>query len=209
MNTEKTRLMRILAVLLATFALVAGACTDDKSSDGDSSSDDSEQDSGSGEDSGTDSGDVEEDSGSEEGEGSGSGGDFIEVVAEATEDVQNAGDPCDLYSAVAVLATVGNPETVEETRAAVDFYVVLVNKMADTSSDPANAEALRTGAEQFEAYAKSVDYDPEQMDLAGMGPQFEGSEQLNVAMNEYGNTEFEECDLLEGDITSPDTGEAG
>ncbi|MEZ5237893.1 MAG: hypothetical protein R2716_02690 [Microthrixaceae bacterium] len=196
MRTDKFRLMRVLGVLLATFALVASACTDDNGDGGDGGSDENQSsaESDSGTDNGGDSGDAGQDSGDSSDEGAQTG-DFSSTVAEVSSQVEAAEDACDLYSAVAVLATVGNPETAEETRQAVDFYVLLVNKMADTSSDEATAAALRTGAEQFQAYAESVDYDPEQMDLNGMGPQFEGSSELNNAMNEYGNTEFLDCEI--------------
>lgn len=204
MTTDKSRLLRLLAIMFAAVALVAGACSDD---DGDSGDDGTEEDSGS-EDTGGDEGTDAEDGSTEGGEGEegedAPTADFSTTVAEASTQVEQAADACELYSAVAVLGTVGNPETAEETREAVDFYVLLVNKMADTSSDEANAEALRTGGQQFQAYAESVDFDPEQMDLAGMGPQFDGADELNEAMNTYGNTEFVDCEGLEGSFTTPE-----
>lgn len=198
MATRKFRFLHILLAALAGFALVAGACTSDDSS-GDASDDNASDDAASEKDDeaatagGEESSEPDGDSAQPEDEGTDA--DFSATVAEASRQVQESDDACALYEAVAVLATVGNPESPEETRAAVDFYVVLLEKMAETSSEDATSEALRKGAENFKAYAESVDYDPDKMDIDGAGPQFEGSEALDTAMAEYQETEFADCDI--------------
>ncbi len=128
-------------------------------------------------------------------EAPGASPDFSETVAAAQKAIDGAKDSCELYVAVSALSTVGNPETKDQTRKAVDFYVAMLNKMADTSSDAANAEILRTGATEFEAFAKKVDYDPEKMDLSGTGPDIKDADKLDAAMNSYATTEFANCEI--------------
>ena len=193
MRSPRIRVMSALLAMFAAFALVAGACTSDKSDSGDGDDNDSAsaEDSGSSDD--TDSGDTDSTD-----TDSAPSGDFNETVSAAIADVNNAADACDLYSAVATLSAVGNPTTQDEVKQAVEFYVAMLNKMSETSSDPDIAATLKTGATDFQAYAESVDYDPEQMDLNGAGPDMENSAELNAAMDEYGATEFVKCEDLAG-----------
>ncbi len=165
MRSPRIRVMSALLAMFAAFALVAGACTSDKSDSGDGDDNDSAsaEDSGSSDD--TDSGDTDSTD-----TDSAPSGDFNETVSAAIADVNNAADACDLYSAVATLSAVGNPTTQDEVKQAVEFYVAMLNKMSETSSDPDIAATLKTGAADFQAYAESVDYDPEQMDLSGPVP---------------------------------------
>lgn len=190
MHRHDLRFRHLLLAALAGVALVAGACSDD-SEKSDSSDTTEKTDSSNGEDQPSDPSDGTDDSGSDQG----STADFSATVSEAMTAIEESSDPCELYNAVGALASVGNPETTEETKQATDFYVAMLNKMADTSSDPAVADTLRSGAKDFDDYARSVDYDPEKMDLDGSGPQFENSEALDAAMNTYGQTEFSECDI--------------
>lgn len=202
MRSRTSKAISLLLVVIMGLALVAGACTDEDSS---SSDKDSEAETAKGdEDQGStttkgDEGD-ESDQGDSQGDGSdpGASADFSEVVAKATTEVEGAKDACELYAAVGSLATVGNPETKDQTKEAADFYVVMLNKMAETSSDPEIANTLKTGAKEFDEYAKSVDYDPEKMNLAGTGPQMDSAEALDEAMNTYAETEFRDCTPPEG-----------
>ena len=73
------------------------------------------------------------------------------------------------------------------------YYVLLLNKMADTSSDPQVAETLRSGASTFEDYAKSVDYDADALDLNGAGPDYEGAADTEAAMDQWLNAELTAC----------------
>lgn len=195
MRTRDLRFRHLLLATLAGIALVASACTDD--------SDDSKSDSGDKSAEGvtttsseqtTDTSADTSDPGSDEG----AGADFSATVSEAMTAIKDSSDPCDLYTAVTALSAVGNPETKQETKQATEFYVTMLNKMADTSSDPALADTLRSGASEFEDYAKSVDYDPEKMDLNGNGPKLENAEALDAAMNTYGQTEFSHCEIPGG-----------
>jgi hypothetical protein len=180
------RFRHLLLATLVGVALVAGACSND-SEESDSSDKTAEADTSKD----SDQPDEADDSGSDEGPSA----DFSATVAEAMTAIEASSDPCELYTAVGALASVGNPETQEQTKQATDFYVAMLNKMAETSSDPAVADTLRSGASEFEEYAKSVDYDPEKMDLNGSGPDFESAAALDEAMNAYGQTEFVDCEI--------------
>ena len=202
MRRHDLRFRHLLLAALAGVALVAGACSDD-SGKSDSSDTTEKADTSNGEDQSSDPSDGTDGSGSDEGPSA----DFSATVSEAMTAIEESSDPCELYTAVGALASVGNPETKEETKQATDFYVAMLNKMAETSSDPAVADTLRNGASDFEEYAKSVDYDPEKMDLNGTGPQFENSEALDEAMNAYGQTEFSECEIPGAPAPEVTTGE--
>lgn len=200
MRSRRFRVTSTLLALLAAFALVAGACSsdkDDSSDGGDTKSDDS----GSANDSDPNSTDGGGDTDtSDEGDGENvPTGDFSEIVDAAIAEVNNAADACDLYGAVSTLSTsVGNPTTKDEVELAVGFYVAMLTKMSETSSNPDTAATLKTGAADFQAYAESVDYDPEKMDLDGAGPDVANSQELDTAMNDYATTEFLECEDLAG-----------
>lgn len=197
MQSRRFRIPSLLLALLAALALVAGACTDD--GDGDANGDDSSESDSNSESSESgdgDSGESTDESGTED---EAATGDFSEQVGAAMSELESAEDACGLYGAVSTLGvSVGNPETKDEVKLAADFYVAMLNKMADTSSDPATADTLRAGASDFRAYAESVDYDPEQMDLDGAGPQIDNAEEVDAAMNTYAETEFLQCEELAG-----------
>lgn len=199
MRTHDLRLRHLLLVALAGIALVAGACSDDSDgskSDSDKKTDTTESTKDSGESTestepseGSDTTEATDDSVPEEG----ASADFEQKVNEAMAAIEDVSEPCELYEATMALSSVGNPETKEQTRLAAEFYVAMLNKMAETSSDKDVAETLRTGAAEFEDFAKNADYDPEKMDLAGEGPDLESSDALDEAMNTYAETEFTEC----------------
>ncbi len=197
MQSRRIRIPSLLLALLAALALVAGACTDD--GDGDSGGDESSESDSSSESSGSGDGDSGESTDETTPEDEVPTGDFSEQVNAAMSELESAEDACGLYGAVSTLGvSVGNPETKDEVKLAVDFYVAMLNKMADTSSDPAIADTLRTGASDFQAYAESVDYNPEEMDLDGAGPQIENAEEVDAAMNTYAENEFLQCEELAG-----------
>ncbi|MFV0318716.1 MAG: hypothetical protein ACK5O2_17360 [Microthrixaceae bacterium] len=205
MRTRRSTIPAILLALLAALSLVAGACTKDNAtadkgdSDTEQNSNTNDDDSSSGEDS------SDEDTSGDDATQPEPTGDFSETVSGAMAELEGATDACELYGAVATIGTtVGNPTTKEEVKAASDFYVAMLDKMAETSSDPATADTLREGAKNFGEFAASVDYDPEKMDLNGAGPAIENSEELDTAMNSYAETEFLTCENIS---LTPQTGE--
>lgn len=195
MRTHDLRLRHLLLAALAGIALVAGACTDDSEGSKSDSDEKSETtDAGKDSEESTDSTEapdetVPDDTAPQEPPSA----DFNETVEGAIAAIEDASDACELYDATSALQSVGNPETQEQTKLASEFYVAMLNKMAETSSDPEIAETLRTGAAEFEEFAQSADYDPEKMDLAGEGPDFESADALDEAMNTYAETEFVDC----------------
>lgn len=192
MSEHKLRFRHLLLAAVAGIALVAGACSSDSEGSKSDSSDKSETtDTAKDSDQATDTTGEADNPTSDEG----ASADFSATVSEALAAIEGSSDPCELYSAVGAISSVGNPETKEQTQQATEFYVAMLNKMADTSSDPALADTLRAGASEFEEYARSVDFDPKKMDLNGDGPDLANSDALDEAMNTYANTEFSNCEI--------------
>lgn len=196
-----------LVALLASLALLAGACSNDgeksdsttttaSDEESDSTTTAADEESGQG-DQGTDP--------AEDGTDSTAGGDFETQVAAATKELEAAEDPCAVFDAVGTLSQTPDPTTADEVRSAVDYYVALLNKMADTSSDPALADTFRTGATEFADYAESVDYDPAKMDLSGEGPDLPSMEAVNTAFDTYFQSSMADCmpDGLEAPTSTP------
>ena len=171
---RRHRASRVLALVVAVAAVLAvgAACGgDDDAGDANAPAD------GSGEGEGQDEGDA----------------DFVESVTAAQETLEAAADPCDVADALNDVAATGNPESPEEIELAVAYYVTLLNTMADTGSDPAVAEALRSGARGFAAFAAENDNDLEALDLSGDGPDYPEAEATEAAINEWVNAELAAC----------------
>ena len=193
--------LTLLLLALAALVLVAGACTDDKESDT-SDSGDSSQDSADA----TEGGDSDSDSDSGLAGNEGDNlpeGDFDEVVTAATAELKDAGDACEVFDVLNGMTVVGNPETEQETETASKFFVELTRKMSELSSDPELADRLATAADNYDEYAQSVGYDPEKMDLNGAGPNYEGAAGDEAAMDEWFESELENCLPSELDTSTP------
>ena len=132
--------------------------------------------------------------GSGDGEGQDDGdADFVTTVTAAQDALAGATDPCEVADALNDVAATGNPEAPEEIELAVEYYVTLLNAMADTGSDPAVAEALRSGAEGFAAFAAENDNDLEALDLSGDGPDYPEAAATEAAINDWVNAELAAC----------------
>lgn len=176
--TATTRRSRLLFTLLAVFAalgLVTGACSSDEQSQ---EQQDEAQSTGE-----TDGSDETDDSSA----------DFATTLQEAQGALEEATDACDVFDAVSLVAQVDGPVSSDDARAATEYYLTLLTKMGETSSDPQAAETLAKGAEEFRKYAESVDYDSEALDLNGAGPAYPGAEETEAAMDQWLNTELTAC----------------
>ncbi len=195
------RSLRVLFALLAMLgavAVIGTACTDDKSSDDTSKDDDANT--AKDADQSTETSDSSSDS-SDAGSDSGSSADFTAAVEAANKSLDAATDACGVVEATNELVSVGDPSTTDEVKAAVQWYVAFLNKAADTSSDAATADQLRTSAKAFQDYAESVDYDPDTMDLGGDGPDYPEAAATEAALNQWYETEYAAC--------APDTTDSG
>lgn len=171
---RRHRARALLALVVAVAALLAlgSACSGD-----DEAADDNAPADGSGEGEGQDDGEAE----------------FVDTVTAAQDALEGAKDPCDVADALNEVAATANPETPEEIDLAVSYYVTLLNTMADTGSDPAVAEALRSGAEGFAAFAADNDNDLEALDLSGDGPDYPEAAATEAAISEWVNAELAAC----------------
>lgn len=203
MISRAHRSISILLVVAVGLALVAAACSDDNK---DASEKDPKSETAKGD---QDSGDKTSADGSEAdpADSEMTAEEFSAALVAATQAVNDANDSCDLYEASATMQISRLPKTSDEARAYVDFNVVLFNKMADTSADEATAEVLRTGAQNFKAYAESVDFDLEKLNSQSDGEPFVGANELSEASNRYGEEAFTNCAPPEGTST-PDGGSA-
>lgn len=119
--------------------------------------------------------------------------DFNEGVDAATKALESAEDPCDVFDALTNIAAVGDPTSREETEKATKFVVLMLRKMAETTSDPALATTLEEGATAYEEFGEKNDYDPGAMNLSGDGPDIPEAEAIDTAMNTYSETEMASC----------------
>ncbi len=180
------RPLMVALALLGTLGLLGTACTKDDSASDDSASDDS---------AGKDDGDAAaDDSANDTG---GTSADFVSTVDAATAEIEATTDACQLIDTVGIVAEVGNPVTKDENEAAIGFFVAMANKMADTAGDPDLENRLRSGADSYEQFAKDADYDPEQLDLDGDGPDLPEVADAQEAMDEWFSTQMVNC-LPEG-----------
>ncbi len=181
----RPRILTMLLALFATVALIAGACSnDEKSSEKDAEPDKAED---AGDTAATDDADSPKD------DSDASGEDFTTTIEQAKAQLNEATEACDVFDAVGMVTDVSGPESSDDVRAATDYYVLLLTKMGETSSDPQVAETLDAGATQFRAYAESVSYDPEALDLNGEGPDYPGAAETEAAMDQWLNAELTGC----------------
>lgn len=180
--------LRVLAPLLATLAvvaLIAGACGSDNNSAGSSKKD---------KDSTTSTTAKGSDNKSDSTESTApKGEDFTSGIQTAMKQLESASSPCDVYEVFNTVQNVNPPKTKEETKLASEYYEKLLMTAANTASDPATAKTLKEGATKFAEYAKSVDYDPKKMDFEGSGPQFDGADAMQSAMQTYSSKDLMPC----------------
>jgi hypothetical protein len=118
---------------------------------------------------------------------------FTEALKPAVDALNAAKEPCDVVNAVSQLAAMPDPTGDQQNREAVEFLVLIVQKAADTTTDPAEAESLRSSAQALSDYAESVNYSTEKLDIAGEGPDIPEWDSLNEAMSTYFDTHAQEC----------------
>jgi hypothetical protein len=118
---------------------------------------------------------------------------FTTALQPALDQLEAAQGPCDVITAVSALSEMPDPNGTEQNRQAVEFLVLVVNKAADTTSDPAQAEVLRSSGQALSDYAASVGYAAEKLDFSGQGPDIPEWDDLNVAMNAYFESHQQEC----------------
>jgi hypothetical protein len=86
---------------------------------------------------------------------------FSEGVAKGEDMLASAKDVCDVWNINDYLTNVGQPDGVEDVKAAVGLQAKLWGKMADTAPDDLSAEAkvFRSLADSFDKDAAAVGYD--------------------------------------------------
>jgi hypothetical protein len=118
---------------------------------------------------------------------------FAAALQPVVDQLGAAQEPCDVVDAVSQLSEMPDPNGTEQNRQAVEFLVLVANKAADTSTDPAQAEVLRSSGQALTDYAESVDYAAEKLDFSGQGPDIPEWDDFNVAMNAWYDTHAQEC----------------
>jgi hypothetical protein len=118
---------------------------------------------------------------------------FTTALQPAVDQLEAAQDPCEVVDAVSQLSEMPDPSTPDQNRQAVEFLVLVANKAADTTTDPAQAEVLRSSGQALSDYGASVDYSAEKLDFSGEGPDIPEWDDFNVAMNAYFETHAQEC----------------
>jgi hypothetical protein len=132
---------------------------------------------------------------------------FTEALKPAVDALNAAKEPCDVVNAVSQLAAMPDPTGEEQNRQAVDFLVLIVQKAADTTTDTAEADSLRSSAQALSDYAESVNYSTEKLDIAGEGPDIPEWDALNESMTAYFDTHAQECAPTEATDPVGGTGE--
>lgn len=179
-------LIAVFIAALASLALVASACGDDKASDKSTTTTTAKK-------SSTTTSAKSSTDGTDSTDTTVAAADFDTAVTKANESLKSAKGPCDVVNALEAISNVSNPTTQAQVKAASEFYVLLANTMASTTDDSAEAAKLKAGADAFEKYAKSVDYDPAKMDLSGEGPQFAEAKSMQDAMSSFMQTQMTSC----------------
>jgi hypothetical protein len=118
---------------------------------------------------------------------------FTTALQPVVEELNAAQAPCDVINSVSQISDLPDPSTPDQNRQAVEFLVLVGNKAADTTTDPAEAEVLRNAGQALTEYAASVDYSAEALDFAGEGPDIPEWEDFNMALNSYFETHAQEC----------------
>ncbi|MGI9577975.1 MAG: hypothetical protein ACR2OH_07240 [Microthrixaceae bacterium] len=159
--------------LVAGLALVIGACNDSGTANPEDDSNNHTNDNSAGSDS--------EGTGEET---TGTPGDISALEASTTA--------CEVLANMGAAFANNQPTTTEEVRADVDAFVLMVNKMAETTSDPALADRLRAGAENHRQFAEDVNYDPAVMDPTEQ-PDYPGAEADAAAISEWFGADAATC----------------
>jgi hypothetical protein len=170
-----TRKITLAAVLLAVFALFAGAC----SSDSDESSSTTEKKETTTTEAGSE--DDEEattDTVSDE--------EFETQITAFTDTIKNAdGDTCTIFEAVNADTQFADPANPGQVEVALTVYDVMFNAIADTAPPESAAEAdtIRAAADALKTEGAENDYDPEWF-LSAASTAFSG-EEVSAALESY------------------------
>ena len=196
-RSRRPRFLLMALAALAGLALVAGACNDSGSSENSEDSESAEDSTGS---SGADTGSDGEDSSEAGSEGSGEAStdgsesdatDPVDTDA-ARQQLEAATTSCEVLESMETLFGTEDPSTVEEARTFVDTFVTLVDKMAETTEDPALAGQLETTADNLRKFAEDNDYEPSAMNFSGQ-PDYPGVEEDFAAVDQWYQSEIGNC----------------
>lgn len=92
--------------------------------------------------------------------------------------------------------------TVEDTKQFVESFVLVVNKMADTTDDADLADRLSTAARNVQRFAERNEYDPARVNSEGQ-PSYDGSEADFAALDEWYENEIESCSATDDTVPTP------